>query len=49
MMDCSIQLPIHMCEPYGADYDGDEMTFFPVFDERSIEECKCMSLNLLNR
>jgi hypothetical protein len=45
MMDCSIQLPIHMCEPYGADYDDDEMTFFPVFNERSIEECKFMSLN----
>jgi hypothetical protein len=38
--NCTIKLPPGMCDPYGADFDGDEMTLFPVTRASSLEECK---------
>ena len=32
----SFRIPIHMCAPYGADYDGYEMTLYPVYDPRAV-------------
>ena len=29
-VNCTIRIPPSMCAPYAADYDGDEMTIFPV-------------------
>ena len=34
----SFRLPIHMCTPYGVDYNGDEMTLYPIYDPRSVSE-----------
>ena len=36
----SMGLPISMCSSFGADFDGDEMTLFPVKTYKTIEECK---------
>ncbi len=36
----TIKLPLEMCSPYAADFDGDEMSLFPVTDPKSIEECQ---------
>ena len=30
---------MQMCGPYAADYDGNEMTLFPVYDELAMAEC----------
>ena len=37
--NCSMKLPPGMCTQYGADFDGDEMTFFPITRRESINEC----------
>lgn len=39
-VDCSMRLPMQMCAPYAADYDGDKMTLFLMYDELSIAECQ---------
>ena len=39
-VNSSMKLPISMCAPFAADYDGDEMTLFIVKDRLSIKECK---------
>ena len=36
----SIKFPISMCTPFGADYDGGEMTIFIVTYHNDISECK---------
>jgi len=35
----SMRIPISMCGPYGADFDGDEMTLFGVYSTKAQEEC----------
>ena len=42
-VNCSMRLPISMCGPYGADFDGDEMTLFPIKTQAAIKECVVMS------
>jgi hypothetical protein len=39
-VNASMRLPISECIPYGADFDGDEMTFFAVKYPQAVEECK---------
>ncbi len=39
-VDCSMGLPISMCSTFGADFDGDEMSLFPVRTPKAMEECK---------
>ncbi len=41
----TIRLPPDMCKPYGADFDGDEMTLFPIKDKKSLNECKKFQWN----
>ena len=36
---------MQMCAPYAADYDGDEMTLFPVYGELAIAECDAFQWN----
>ena len=36
----SLRMPPGMCSPYAADFDGDEMSFFPVKETSSVLECK---------
>jgi hypothetical protein len=43
--NCTIRLPPDMCKPYGADFDGDEMTLFPIKDKKSLNECKKFQWN----
>ena len=31
-VDATIRVTPEMCGPYAADFNGDEMTLFPVFD-----------------
>jgi hypothetical protein len=38
-INCSMRLSISKCIPYRADYDGNEMTLFPVKRHESIAEC----------
>lgn len=38
----SMRIPAQMCWSYGADFDGDEMTLFPVKDQKSIVECNSL-------
>lgn len=38
--NCSMKLPISMCSTFGADFDGDEMSLFPVKSKKAIDECK---------
>jgi hypothetical protein len=38
-VNASMKVPIHMCGPYGADFDGDEMTLFGVCNPTSEAEC----------
>lgn len=35
----SMKIPLRLCSPYAADFDGDEMSLFPVKDPKSIDEC----------
>lgn len=35
----TMRLPPDMCRPFGADFDGDEMTLFPLKDINSLSEC----------
>ena len=44
-LDCSMRLPMQMCAPYAADYDGDEMTLFPVYGKLAIAECDAFQWN----
>ena len=37
-VNCTIRISPSMCAPYAADYDGDEMTIFPVKHPLSILE-----------
>lgn len=39
-VNSSMRLPISMCAPFAADYDGDEMSLFVVKDPDSISECR---------
>ena len=39
-VNCTIRLPPDMCKPYGADFDGDEMTLFPIKSNNALSECK---------
>lgn len=38
-VDWTMKLPPEMCAPYAADFDGDQMSLFPVRNELSIQEC----------
>jgi hypothetical protein len=44
-VNCSMVLPISMCSTFGSDFDGDEMTLFPVRTHRAIEVCKASIWN----
>ncbi|KAG7358005.1 RNA polymerase Rpb1, domain 2 [Nitzschia inconspicua] len=35
----TIKLPPDMCAPYAADFDGDQMTIFPVKSQEAVDEC----------
>ena len=39
-VNSSMRLPLSMCAPFAADYDGDEMTLFFVDDPASVSECR---------
>lgn len=39
-VNASMRLPISMCGPFGADYDGDEMTIFAVTTQKAKRECE---------
>jgi hypothetical protein len=47
-ISCTMQLPPMMCAPYAADYDGDQMTLFPVTTPEAISECKSFKWNYAN-
>ena len=34
----TLSFPIYMCGPYGANYDDDEMTMYPVYSSESVRE-----------
>ena len=36
----SMKVPISMCSSFAADYDGDEMTLFPVKSPKAVQECR---------
>ena len=36
----TMRIPNEMCSPYAADFDGDEMSLFPLLSQKSIDECK---------
>jgi RNA polymerase Rpb1, domain 2 len=36
----TIRVPPGMCGPYGADFDGDEMSLFPVKSSKATLECQ---------
>lgn len=36
----TIKLPPGMCGPYAADYDGDEVSLFPITSHEAVNECK---------
>ena len=40
-----MKLPISMCSSFGADFDGDEMTLFPVKGLAAVQECKAALWN----
>jgi RNA polymerase Rpb1, domain 2 len=44
-VDSSMRLPISMCSTFAADFDGDEMSLFPVKTHMAIEECKAAVWN----
>jgi RNA polymerase Rpb1, domain 2 len=35
----TVRLPTGMCAPFAADFDGDEMTVFPLKRSQSLDEC----------
>lgn len=41
----SMMLPISMCSSFAADFDGDEMTLFPVKSPMAIQECRAAMWN----
>ena len=44
-VNASLRLPISMCGPYAADFDGDEMTFYPVVTSNAEMECEAFKWN----
>ena len=42
-VNSSIRLPLSMCKPYAADYDGGEMTIFIVHSPKAVLECQWFS------
>jgi len=38
-VNCSMKVPLALCTPFGADFDGDEMTIFGVRTTQSEMEC----------
>ena len=38
----SFRLPSNRCEPYRADYDGNEMALYPIYDPRAVSECEIL-------
>jgi hypothetical protein len=41
----TIRIPPKMCSPYAADFDGDEMTIFPLLSGNSVKECSSFKWN----
>ena len=44
-VNCSMQIPVSLCIPYGADFDGDEMAIFGLLGSQSETECAAFSWN----
>jgi hypothetical protein len=42
-VNCSLQLPLDLCIPYGADFDGDEMTVFGLRGHQAETECSAFA------
>ena len=42
-VNCSLQLPLDLCAPYGADFDGDEMTIFGLRGHQAEAECSAFT------
>jgi hypothetical protein len=42
-VNCSMQIPIALCVPFGADFDGDEMDVFGLLNYQSEVECAAFS------
>jgi hypothetical protein len=44
-VNASLRIPLSMCGPYGADFDGDEMTLIGIKGYQSEQECSAFNWN----
>jgi hypothetical protein len=42
-VNASLRIPLSMCRPYGADFDGDEMTLIGITGYQSEQECSAFN------
>ena len=45
----SMKIPLRLCSPYAADFDGDEMSLFPLKNKLSINECQSFGWMFLDK